>query len=301
MTMQALAVVLALAMGAFLVRSLLRRNIPSIVWALQIGLVPSAGFTFYAVSPAPSFNELGEVFLAVAIVLLAIATIWSSRLSRVSWGTEPVSTAAVARVARIQLALKAGAVLAASSYLALFEPLFAVINLLANAAWAAAWTAPATRILTSEGSIRVAEARAAVWSFLVDPENLGRWRPELQEIHVTPDGPLQAGSRIDAVRSVPLARPWQGKTEMNMTMSLVVSAFEAGSSYTTRQLYAPARTTTRLSDAGAGTDIAVTSKYGWSMARAIAGEALAPSKVRAGGDAILARSLTQLKQLLEQA
>src|SRR5712691_12887872 len=138
----------------------------------------------------------------------------------------------LARLRWITIAATACFVLAVSVYLYIFEPLFAVANLVAGLAWVLVWVPQHFRRASVYVSLEVQAPPERAWDFLVDATNARQYEEGLQDLSVSPEGQLRVGSRLRSRRRVPLVRPWLKVTELNMEMESQVTELVPGSSYT---------------------------------------------------------------------
>ncbi len=288
-----IGVVLLLILARFV-----RRGISTAVISVLVLSIPIAGFAFFIVEPGPRPYPEGIAWTAFGLLVLAVGlSLWTYRVA--AQIRDRVTTfSMLARLRWITIAATACFVLAVSVYLYIFEPLFAVANLVAGLAWVLVWVPQHFRRASVYVSLEVQAPPERAWDFLVDATNARQYEEGLQDLSVSPEGQLRVGSRLRSRRRVPLVRPWLKVTELNMEMESQVTELVPGSSYTVVGVDRGASTTTEVKPVGSGSQINIRTQYVFSIGQGIAGQMF-----RIGEGTVLARdaamrSLLRIKELL---
>jgi hypothetical protein len=296
-SLRVIAALIDIGLAFLLVRGL-RRGLTSAVPTALMLAIPALGFAVFVVNPVvrPYLTEVAWTSFAFLVVGAALS-IWTRRLAQeVAKG---VTTAGILeRMRRVTIAAHACFLLALSAYLYLFEPAFAVANLAVNAVWVFVWIPRRFRQADIDLSVEVVSQPAATWEFLVDASNALRYQPDLEEVKVSPAGPLQIGSTVMSRRRVPLMRQWLKMTELTMEMRSVVTELVPGSSYTTVADDRGVSSSTEIMPAGDGSLINVRTHFLFSVTQGIAGQMLVMQAGIARSRAISMQSMERLKELL---
>lgn len=199
-----LAVALAtIAAGVVIIN---RRLITATIVALVLG-VPVVGLTAYAfipsAMPSPGPFALSAVISAIGV---AIALLGVRRSPGVP----------LRRRAYLYLIALGASVIGMASFLALWQPGFAVADIALAALWAAAWLPPGQRTTDVQTSIDMSVARSAAFAFLADPSNWPKYQDWTDSVGAEPAGPIAVGTRVTVVRSGPdfRGRPSTGSIDV---------------------------------------------------------------------------------------
>src|ERR1700730_492935 len=147
-------------------------------------------------------------------------------------------------------------------------------------------------------SIEVAAPPSRVWQYLVDVSIWPRYYVDLEDVKVSPAGPLQVASRITSRRRVPLIRPTAKASDLKMELQSVVTELVPGVSYTLAALDRQAATKTEVTATSSGSRIDVRTQLVLSVGDSIAGQLLRWPAGVAQFKANSMRSLERLKELL---
>src|SRR5258706_1960160 len=265
---------------------------------LQVGVIPAAGFAYYAVWPstvsAAEASALAPAIVATCLVAGALIG-WSWTRG---WA-EPVSFPSLRRRAWLAIAIRASVLTALCIPLVLLAPAFALLAVTANLAWALAWLPRRSREITIDESIVVAAPGTASWAMLTDPINRRRYDRRVKEVATFPEGRLQLGTEMTTIAEVPLLSPYRGNRSMTMKMRSRVTAMAPESSFTMTALDRVAISTTELTSEGGGTRVMTRLTYATSIPDAIMGGALQNAAAVSGARAAARERLEGLKQVLE--
>ena len=296
----ALQVVAALFGAAFAVIFVmgLRRGLAQGFVLFQLSAIPVLGFAFFVLNPVVRPATPGIIYVEVApvVVMGVVALWWSARRRKMK---DAVTTPATLDLqTRVGVVVVAGFVLIVSTYLWLFEPAFAVANVVAYAVWVLIWIPRPWRKRGVDLSIEVAAPPSRVWQYLVDVSIWPRYYVDLEDVKVSPAGPLQVGSRITSRRRVPLIRPTAKASDLKMELQSVVTELVPGVSYTLAALDRQAATKTEVTATSSGSRIDVRTQLVLSVGDSIAGQLLRWPAGVAQFKANSMRSLERLKELL---
>jgi hypothetical protein len=293
------ALFVALFFGFILYRSVLPRRRPmnELVFWFQALLVPTLGLAFYVVTVGPPLQSTWLVWPAMALVAVAVLlAILNLRLRR-RLGSGLITYRMLAGQHRLTLWFRICAVLGFSGYLYIFEPLFAVLNVAVNAAWACIWVPRRWRAIVVEASIEVAADAERVWPLLSDPVSWPLWQVGLDAVSSRPAGPLVVGAQLTSRRTGGSPPPKAGPPVTIESRSVVIELVP-GSSFKARSLDRDALTVFELRSGGAGTLIRTRSDQAISVIQGMVGLGLEIPAARRTFDATMAESLARLKELL---
>ena len=222
-----------------------------LILLLQIIGIPEIGFVVYALSPTaiPSLDLL----LPAAILLYggAIgAMVWS--LSERRKLMRPVITLeAIDRQHLAALLARLATVILLSAVVFVFEPLAAVINLAANAAYTLAWIPRRFRRVHVDTATEIAVPPNVVFDFVSNPDNWPRYRDDF--VSASPPGPLAVGTTVvTRIPVVQLSRPNPNFARFAEVQS-VVTSLTPGRSFSVAVVGRPAETSSsevEVSDSG---------------------------------------------------
>jgi hypothetical protein len=295
--LQVIAALASLGLLFLLYRGL-RRGLTAAVLALLMFSVPAAGFAFFVVNPVVGPYPTAIAWTAFGLVTVAAAvSMWSRRL------VQPIregltTTAMLQRMRHLAIGANTFIVLALSTYLYIFEPPFALANLVVNFLWVAIWIPRRLRVADLELSIDVAAKPLQTWAFLLDASNALLYQDDLEDVTVLPPGPLQVGSLVTSRRRVQLIRPWLKMTELKMTLQALVTELVPGYSYAAVAVDRSVSSTYEVKPAGSGSRIVVRTRFVFSIAEGILGQMLMLPVGIARTRAISMQSMTRIKELL---
>jgi hypothetical protein len=293
------ALFVALFFGFILYRSVLPRRRPmnELVFWFQALLVPTLGLAFYVVTVGPPPQSTWLVWPATALVAVAVLlAILNLRLRR-RLGSGVITYRMLAGQHRLAVLVRICAVLGISGYLYVFEPLFGVLNVAANAAWACIWVPRRGRAIITEDSIEVAADAERVWAVLSDPVSWPLWQVGLDAVASRPAGPLVVGAQLTSRRTGGSPPPKAGPPATIESRSVVIDLVP-GSSFKARSLDRDALTIFELRPGSAGTLIRARSDQAISVIQGMLGLGLEIPAARRTFDATTAQSLARLKELL---
>ena len=240
------AAALAIALTAIAAAAVLfnRRLVTVTIVALVLG-IPAIGLAAYAVIPssAPAAGPFALSALISAAVA-AIVLLAASRSPQIPFR----------RPAYLYLIALAAAVIAMASILALWQPAFAVVDVVLNALWAARWLPAGQRITDVQAAIEIPAARSTAFGFLAEPSNWPRYQEWTDSVNAQPARPLEVGSRVTVVRSGPDFRGQPSSTPGETTY-LVNEVVPDSSIDMTMLGQPPNRITWQLSDSPTGTTV----------------------------------------------
>ena len=281
-------------MGAF-IRS------TSIYVAVALGLlaaIPFLALVTYAIAPRPA-QDLGFL-VNVALVPALLALGAGSYAVATSINRAPLSSSRLNSLGIAYVVVWIGIVLAISLFIAVWEPGFAIANLVLNAAWICFWAIPRTRRFGALSSIEIKAPRDAVFAFMTDAANWPRYDEQLVSAIADPPGPLRLGSRVTQVRRY--EAPVRGPRMLPTTVEVVteVVGFEQGALLSARDRRRLVISTTRYGDAAGGTRVEIEVKGRIPFHQAFLGSILMLRSQRAVRRARADRSLAKLREILER-
>jgi hypothetical protein len=202
--LQVTAGLFALGLGVLLAKGL-RHDLADAVVALQLFAIPLLGVAFFVLNPIVPESPPWIIWVLFAPLMLVVVLLplWWRRHAR-QIDTAFKTPAMFALQARLGVVLLACIILMISTYLFLFEPVFAVVNVGAYLLWALIWVPKNLRTYRAEESIAVSASATRVWEFLVEPSNWPQFQVGLKDVELAPPGPLRVGARVISRRSVPL-------------------------------------------------------------------------------------------------
>jgi uncharacterized protein YndB with AHSA1/START domain len=270
------------------------------VVSLQLFAIPIVGLAFFVLNPVvppPLPPELLWVLIAPVLVALVLAGIW------LRWHARQIraavtTPATIALQTRVAVANVACYTIALSTYLFLFEPVFAVANVIAYLVWVVVWMPRALRRYRAEVSIKVAAPPSRVWEYIVDVSNRPRYSVDLLEMTASPPGRLEVGSRITSRLRVPGSGSPAKGSELEMELKSVVTDIVPPIFYTVVALDRVATTTTKVAPTLGGCQITLQTEFVVSIADGIAGYAFRWPAAKAQFKANSTRSLVRLSELL---
>ena len=182
-----------------------------VVPVMLLVAVPAAAFALFAVRNDPVSAPTALTWLAYAPVLagLAAGVAMLAAMRRAS----TYSRTTLSFLANGTAVVWGGIVLGLSDVVYLFEPAFAVANLVLNAAWIAVWIPPRLRRIDTVYATSFKAPLERVFDFFSDPTNSTRYQDQVEAVSVEPPGPLKLGSRITVRRRIdrgPLRGPRMG-------------------------------------------------------------------------------------------
>lgn len=193
---QLLAVGLTAGLAFLMILAAVRWRLPSVpvVFVLIFGL-PAVGFASYAITGGPTPDLTIAVVLAIILYALGLAVAGYSIVRRIK-RPKPTVWNMTTDVRRYTVALAARwvMVLWVSSLLFLFEPGFAVANVLLSALWMIVWLPARFRTFGARSDIDIAAPASRVFEFISDVRNWVRYRDAVELVSVAPDGPLEIGT-----------------------------------------------------------------------------------------------------------
>jgi hypothetical protein len=296
--LQAIAALFAVALGVLLSRRL-RHDLAAAVVGLQLFAIPILGMGFFVLHPSFPASPPGIVWVLLvplAVVVVALGVWWRRHARQVDMAFKTPSMFTFQT--RVGVVLVACTVLIVSAYLFLFEPVLAVVNVVAYLLWALVWIPRTLRTYRSEESIAVPASATRVWEFLVDAANWPQFQVGLEDVQVAPPGPLGVGSRITTHRTVPLIGSRAKVPEVVMRYESVVIEIDPPISYKVVALDRLASTKTQLTPELSGTVVTMRSQFALSIADGIAGQAFRWPAAMARFRATSILSLERLREVL---
>jgi polyketide cyclase/dehydrase/lipid transport protein len=221
---------------AWLVTGLRGQRPASLVLSTLMFLVPAAGFAFYAIAggPQPALSvllPLVALLYAVGVIGMLIAIIRRRRSDTIALGSLD------RRVAR-GFAFRLLLTLWLTALLFVFEPLFAIVNVVVNVLWEAIWISRRTRTTTYSHVAPIAAPPQEVFDFIANPGNWPRYRDDVVVVDLEPPGPLRTGSRYTA--RGPMPATIRGIKERQLEMHIAVLEVVPGRSISSANVARPA-------------------------------------------------------------
>jgi Polyketide cyclase / dehydrase and lipid transport len=290
-----IAAVLLLIGIAALIRS------TSIYVLVALGLlaaIPFLGLVTYAVAPRPQ-QDLGVILdLAVIAALVALSAGMFAVVTSMNRAALTAGRLSALGIAYVVLWI--GIVLAITAFIALWEPAFAVANLVVNGAWICYWAIPRTRAMAGMSSIDIKAPRDRVFSFMTDASNWPRYDEQLLSATAIPPGPLREGSRVTELRQYD--SPVRGPRTLPTTVEVVTEVLkvEPGKSIVARDGRRTVTSRTGFADTAQGTAVSIDVRIKVPFQYAFLGAVLLFRSQRAARRARADRNLAKLKQILEQ-
>ena len=275
---------------------------PSIYILVAIGLlaaIPFLGLLTYAIAPRPQ-QDLGTLLdFAVIAALVALSAGTFAVVSSMNRGALTAGTVTALGIAYAVLWI--GIVLATSAFIALWEPAFAIANLVINAAWICFWAIPRTRRMRAASAIEIKAPRDVVFAFMADAANWPRYDEQIVSVDIEPPGPLRSGSRVTEVRRY--ESPVRGPRLLPTTVQVVtdVTAIEPSRSMTARDGRRIVTSKTDFADSAQGTKVLIEVRIELPFHQAFLGAMVLFRSQRAARRARAERNLARLKEILERA
>ena len=296
--LQVIAALFGLALAVLLVRGL-RHGLARGIVPLQLFAIPILGFVFFVLNPFVLAPPPGIVWVLIAplIVIVAVLPLWWRR--HAGQVQAAVTTPAMLTLqTRVGVILVACIVLMLSTYLFLFEPVLAVLNVIAYLVWVLVWIPRSLRKHSAEVSIDVAASPARVWDYLMDISNWLRYSVDLEDIKASPPGPLEVGTQITSRRRVPLIGSPRKVSELKMEFRSAVTEMLPRVSFTMAALDRQATTKTEMTATSSGSRITMHTQFVLSVEDGIAGYAFRWPVALSQFKATSTRSLERLSELL---
>lgn len=294
------ALVLSLLFWLIVVRALfgIGVNPPDLrVFLLQLFLIPAAGFTFYTLTLSSPPQPSWLVWPASALMLVAVALgIRNSRTKRkVRSGV--ITYKMLDAQSLLALAVRVSAVAGMSGYLFIFEPVFATVNVVANATWALAWVTRRLREVHVEAFRQLDAEPERVWALVADPINWPKWQVDIADVSAHPSGAVAVGTEFvsHSIRSLTDA------AVVTIECRWVITEVVSGRSFTRVSLDFDAKTILDLQNAGGGTRIGVRSDLAISVIDGILGAGFhrSAAKQRFHSDSV--RNFARLGDLVSES
>ena len=162
--------------------------------------VPAAAFAVFAVRDDSVSAPTAVTWLAYVPVLAGLAA--GMAMLAAMRRARTYSRATLSFLANGTAVVWGGIVLGLSDVVYLFEPAFAVANLVLNAAWIAVWIPSRFRRLDTSVSTVVRAPLGRVYDFFAEPANSSRFQEQVEAVSVDPPGPLKVGSQITVRRRI---------------------------------------------------------------------------------------------------
>ena len=274
------------------------RPIMGIVLGLLLA-IPTAGLVAYAAIPGPSPELDSRSELAFIPVLAGLgAGVWMLVWMRRRRAALTLSS--VERLSNGAVVMWAGVVVGVSDLLSLFEPGFAIANLVLNAAWVLLWVPRPLRRLTSERSVEIKAPRTKVFAFVAEPSNWPLYVEDLVSVTVRPQRPLATGSVISQVQRYQSGIRGPRLLPEMIETTLVVSLVIPGELIRQQVADRPSNETAfEFADSDGGTRITTRASAVVPFRLAVFGAILATRSQRSARRAKAERTLARLKALLE--
>ncbi len=262
-------------------------------------VIPTLAVGTYAIAPGP-VPQPGTLLWLAFIPALAGLAAGAWMLAWMAQRRDSLNVSQIELMSNGMLVAFGGLVLALSDVVALWQPWFAVANLVLNMGWAAVWVPRRLRESKTESSVDIKAPRSHVYDFIADPLNWPRYQEGLVSVVVQPPGALAVGSTVKVKsRYESHVRGPRMLPDVIETTS-TFTAVEADRSISMQVANRPSSTaTTSFVDAGAGTRI-TTRAYSLAPYRlAVFGALIELRSQRAERLARAQRSLARLKAILE--
>jgi polyketide cyclase/dehydrase/lipid transport protein len=290
-----IAAVLLVIGAAALIRS---RSIYVLVAFGLLVALPLLGLVTYAIAPRPTLDFGMLIDFAFVPALLALSAGTFAVGASINRG--PLSPNRLTGLGIAYVVLWLGIVLAISAFIAVWEPAFAIANLVLNAAWICFWAIPGTRSTSGASSIEINAPRDRVFAFMGDASNWPRYDEQLVSATSRPPGALRQGSRVTEVRKYD--SPVRGPRMLPTTIEVQTEVIEVepGVSITARDGRRVVTSRTDFTDSAHGTVLSIGVRIKIPFHQAFLGAMLLFRSQRAARRARAERNLARLKELLEQ-
>ena len=158
-------------------------------------VIPAAGFAAYAIAPGPQPHPTTLLWLAFVPAAVGLgAGTWM--LAWMSARRDALTFQNIELLSNGTLIAYGGLVLALSDVVALCQPIYAVANVVVNAAWALAWVPRRWRRSSLVAVIEIKAPVSRVFGFLAEPSNWSTYQDGIESVTVRPPGPLAVGSEV---------------------------------------------------------------------------------------------------------
>lgn len=174
----------------------IRYSRPSMLVILGLLIViPAIGFAAYAIVPGPQPHPTTLLWLAFVPAVAGLAAgVWM--MAWMSARRDALTFQNIELLSNGTLIAYGGLVIALSDVLALWQPAYAVANVVANAVWAVAWGPRRWRRSSLVTVIEIKAPVSRVFGFLAEPSNWSAYQEGIESVTVQPPGPLAAGSEV---------------------------------------------------------------------------------------------------------
>ncbi len=277
------------------------RPVTVILLGLLIG-VPTVGFVSYVVLPQEVSSPGWLTWLAFVPVVVGVGAGTAVNLWMLASRDTPLNPRRLRIVSAAFVVMWLGIVLGISDVLAMWEPGFAIANLVVNTAWLCAWIPPRTRRLRVVTSVDVTAAPSRVFAFMTDTANWPKYLEDVEQVDSYPDGRLRVGTIVAVRRHVPVPG-LRGPRLMPSSVETrsVVTSLEPDRRLASASLERPSDGgTTELTPLDGGTRITSRAQATVPLTSALLGTALFSRALRRDRQAANDRDAARLKQLLEQ-
>jgi len=294
----ALAVVLPLAA---MTRLMFSRRLAVAVLLLQLLLVPEIALLAFAAGAGEWPRSRSwipiAVFVAVCELVFFAVAFMNLRLR------SNLTTATLTLVDRFDhraLLATTLMVLALSGILLVFDPWFAVLNLVANAAWVGVWIPRRWRTIEYEQSVVEINAPPhRVFAFATDPANWPQCRSDVEVVSVVPPGPLATGTRYTLRRRLGTVRAGR---QLELVTGYVVTDLVPAKRYAVMTVERPLELgVVEFDGTGSGTRITLHFHGVTRLAQAVSGTRFTIARDLAARHAVDAERYARLKELVEGA
>jgi hypothetical protein len=176
--------------------ALVRYSRPVMFVALGVTVgIPTIALATYAIDPGPTPEPGPVLWVAFVPAVAALgAGVWM--LAFMSQRRAALTFDQMELLSNGTLVAFGGLVLALSDVVALWEPWFAVANVILNMAWAAIWIPRRWREIRISSAVDIGAPRARVYAFIADPMNWPRYQEMVVSVEVRPQGALAVGSEV---------------------------------------------------------------------------------------------------------
>ncbi len=271
-----------------------------LVTLVLILAIPTLALGTYALAPGP-VPQLGALLWLAFIPALAGLAAGAWMLAWMAQRRDSLNLSQIELMSNGLLVAFGGLVLALSDVVALWQPWFAVANLLLNMGWAAVWIPRRPRESNTESSVDIYASRSRVYEFIADPLNWPRYQEGLVSVAVQPPGALAVGSVVKVKsRYESHVRGPRMLPDVIETTS-TTTAVEPGRSISMQIADRPSSTaSTAFEDAGGGTRITTRASTLAPYRLAVFGALIELRSQRGERLARAQRNLSRLKEILEQ-
>jgi hypothetical protein len=195
---------IGLALFGVLLLLTMGRRFDRVVLLLLSVPIPGAGFLYFSLNPGPQPQLTWLTWLASSLIVIGVfPAFYSVRLRQAMRPGKTVTLPMLIINNRYALAARGCVVVGLSAYVAMFEPVFGIANLVACGIWVALWIPRRWRLMQVEVVAPVGARPARTYGYVSEASNWPRYQADVQEVRVRPEGRLHVGSEVTVRRLYP--------------------------------------------------------------------------------------------------